>query len=124
MRSWPVFVGLFLDQADAANTTSLVLAASYLAIAGLFQLVDGAQATAQAALRGLSDTRVPMVVALIGYWGVGLGVAYMCGFVLGLRGVGVWLGLASGLAFVAVVLTYRFARREKLGIMRLMGSAH
>jgi len=112
-----LLVGLFLDPARPENAQSLGLAAAYLAVAGLFQLVDGAQVSAAASLRGLSDTRVPMLYALVGYWGVGLATAYFGAFVFDLRGVGVWLGLAAGLAFVAVALTWRFARRERLGLM-------
>jgi MATE family multidrug resistance protein len=59
-----------------------------------------------------------MITAIIGYWVIGFPVAYVFGFMLGMRGVGVWLGLAAGLAVVAVVLTIRFAMREKLGLVR------
>jgi len=69
-----------------------------------------------AALRGLSDTRVPLVIALVGYWLVGLPVSYVFCFPLGFRGVGIWMGLAAGLAAVSVVLTIRFAMRERLGL--------
>lgn len=101
--------GLFLHGGESADRATLALAVSYLGVAALFQLVDGAQSVAAGALRGLSDTRVPMFVAIIGYWLVGLPVAYLCGFVLDMSGVGIWLGLAGGLAFVAVVLTIRLA---------------
>jgi MATE family multidrug resistance protein len=111
-------VGLFLDPAAPQNQGALGLAATYLMIAGLFQLADGTQVVAGAALRGLSDTRVPMLLALAGYWLCGLPIAYACGFLLGWRGVGVWLGLAAGLLIVAVVLTTRFALRERLGLVR------
>jgi MATE family multidrug resistance protein len=111
-------VAFFLDPADPKNAAALGFAATYLGVAALFQLVDGAQVIAAATLRGLSDTAVPMVVAIIGYWVLGLPIAYVCGFVLGWQGVGIWLGLAAGLAFVAVVLTTRFALRGRL---RLLG---
>jgi len=104
----------FLDLSDPANSVTLGLAVSYLGVAALFQLVDGAQVTMGAALRGLNDTRVPMVLSLVGYWAIGLTVGYVLGFVFGWRGLGIWMGLAAGLTFVAVVLTVRFARREKL----------
>jgi len=111
-------VSIFLDSTDPANTDALALAASYLAIAGLFQLADGAQVVAAHSLRGLSDTRTPSLLAIFGYWFVGLPVAYVLGFVFNLRGVGVWLGLATGLAFVAVLLLSRFAMRERLGLLK------
>lgn len=110
-------VTLFLDPALAINEMPVKLAVSYLLIAALFQLVDGTQVVMAAALRGMNDTTIPMVVAIIGYWVVGLSVAYLCGFTFGLRGQGIWIGLASGLAFNAVLLTYRFARREHLGLI-------
>jgi MATE family multidrug resistance protein len=111
-------VGLFLDATAPQNQAALGFAATYLGVAALFQLFDGAQVIAAAALRGLSDTRMPMLVALAGYWLCGLPVAYFAGFTFGLRGFGVWLGLASGLAVVALVLTARFALRERLGLVR------
>ncbi|MHA6297686.1 MATE family efflux transporter [Devosia sp. CAU 1758] len=114
----PAIVSIFLDPGRLENQNALILAASFLAIAGLFQLVDGAQVVAAHALRGLSDTKVPMVMAIFGYWFVGLPVAWLMGFVLGLRGIGIWLGLAAGLAFVAVLLVGRFALRERLGLLK------
>jgi MATE family multidrug resistance protein len=111
-------VGIFLDRTDPANTVALGLAATYLGIAGIFQLADGAQVVAAHALRGLSDTKVPMFLAIIGYWAVGLPTAYVLGFVLNWRGTGIWLGLAAGLAIVAIVLVARFAMRERLGLLQ------
>jgi MATE family multidrug resistance protein len=118
----PVIVALFLDPALPQNQNALMFAATYLAIAGLFQIVDGAQVVAAHALRGLSDTKVPMVMAIFGYWLVGLPVAWLLGYVLDMRGVGIWLGLAAGLAFVAVLLVGRFALRERLGLMRTINT--
>ncbi|GHA15703.1 multidrug resistance protein NorM [Devosia pacifica] len=113
-----VFVRLFLDPNQASNTEALALAATYLVVAGLFQIVDGAQVIAAHALRGLNDTTVPMLAAIIGYWFIGLPTAYALGFVADLEGVGIWLGLAVGLSAVAIVLTWRFAWRERLGLLR------
>ncbi|UXN72282.1 MATE family efflux transporter [Devosia sp. A8/3-2] len=113
----PLIVGLFLDPSHAENANALRLAASFLVVAGVFQLVDGAQVVAAHALRGLSDTKIPMVLAFVGYWAVGLPVAYVLGFTLEWRGIGIWTGLAAGLAFVAVVLVTRFALRERLGLL-------
>jgi MATE family multidrug resistance protein len=111
-------VGFFLDAGNPANTDALVLGASYLVIAGLFQLVDGTQVAMSGALRGVSDTKWPLIIALVGYWLVGMPVAYVCGFILGWRGVGIWTGLAFGLAAVALVLVARFAMRERLGLIK------
>ncbi|WP_127753530.1 MATE family efflux transporter [Devosia sp. 1566] len=114
----PAIVTIFLDPDQPANHNALALAASFVAVAGLFQIVDGAQVVAAHALRGLSDTKIPMVVAIIGYWLVGMPVAYLLGFTFDMRGVGIWIGLAVGLGFVAVVLVARFAMRERLGLLR------
>lgn len=114
----PVIVTWFLDPHVPGNANALGLAAAFLVVAGIFQLVDGAQVVAAHALRGLSDTRIPMLLAILGYWGVGLPTSYVLGFIVGWKGVGIWIGLAVGLAFVAIVLVSRFAMREKLGLLR------
>jgi MATE family multidrug resistance protein len=113
-----LLTSLFLNAADPANAHALALGATYLVIAGIFQLVDGAQVAMASALRGLSDTFWPLVIALFGYWAVGMPIAYVLGFQLGWRGVGIWWGLAAGLATVAVILVARFAMRERLGLLR------
>jgi MATE family multidrug resistance protein len=109
-------VALFLTPALAENAAPLSLAASFLVVAALFQLFDGTQVTMAANLRGLTDTTWPLIIALIGYWLVGFPVAYLGGFIFGWRGVGIWIGLAAGLAAVALTLTIRFALRERLGL--------
>jgi MATE family multidrug resistance protein len=114
----PVIVTWFLDPRVPENANALALAATFLVVAGVFQLVDGAQVVAAHALRGLSDTKIPMLLAILGYWGVGLPTSYILGFVVGWQGVGIWMGLAVGLAFVAVVLVSRFAMRDRLGLLR------
>ena len=62
----------------------------------LFQIVDGAQAVAGGMLRGLHDTKVPMIYAAIGYWGVGLPLGVLLAFPFGLEGNGIWIGLSAG----------------------------
>jgi MATE family multidrug resistance protein len=88
----------------------IVLAAQLLVVAALFQLVDGVQVIGAALLRGLMDVRVPALITLIAYWVVALPL----GYALGIRGpfgaIGVWSGIASGLAFAAIFLALRFAR--------------
>lgn len=89
------------------------LAAAFLVWAALFQIVDGAQAVANGALRGLKDTAVPMALAIGGYWLVGLPAALWLGLATPMRGEGVWAGLALGLAVVAVFLVWRFEARSR-----------
>ena len=88
----------------------LALAATYIAIAAAFQLFDGLQVTAISALRGLQDMTVPLLIAVLGYWLVGLGCGTTLAFALGWGGRGIWTGMAFGLAFMAVVLVHRFLR--------------
>jgi MATE family multidrug resistance protein len=101
-------VSLFLDPGVAANAAAVAFAVSFLEIAALCQLVDTAQVIASGALRGLKDTRVPMLIAVVGYWVLGLGAAAYFAFGLGLEGRGAWIGLGIGLAAVAPVMVLRF----------------
>ena len=111
-------IGVFLDRSDPANQAVIELAVIFLAFAALFQLADGAQAVGSGMLRGLHDTRVPMLIAAFGYWGVGLPLGVLLGFPFGLAGAGIWIGLASGLAVVAALMTARWMLRERLRLNR------
>ena len=110
-------VGAFLDLAEPANAAVIALAVSFLAYTGLFQVVDGAQVVGAGMLRGLHDTRVPMVYAGVGYWCIGLPLGAFLAFGAGLEGAGIWIGLAVGLAIVAALMTLRWTRREALGLV-------
>src|SRR5262245_28773601 len=83
----------------------LGIGARLLAIAAAFQLFDGTQAVTTGILRGIGDTRTPMVMNVIGHWVLGLPVGYaLCfGFMWGVAGL--WIGLSIGLIFCAVALT-------------------
>ena len=104
-------IGIFLNLGDPANALVVSLGVSFLAYAALFQIVDGAQAVASGMLRGLHDTAIPMIFAGIGYWGVGLPVGALLAFRFGYDGIGIWIGLSSGLAVVAVLLLWRWLGR-------------
>jgi MATE family multidrug resistance protein len=110
-------VGLFLE-ASAEEGPVMDLAVSFLIIAAAFQIVDGAQVIGAGMLRGLHDTRVPMFFALFGYWVVGLGVGVWLAFDRGWAGVGIWVGLAVGLAFVSALMLGRWMLRGRLGLGR------
>jgi len=110
-------IGLFLDTHSTANAEVVGLAVSFLAIAAVFQIVDGAQAVGSGMLRGLHDTKIPMLFAAFGYWVVGLAVALWLGFHQHMGGVGIWIGLASGLAVVAMLMLVRWLRRDAIGLM-------
>ncbi|MFS0772118.1 MATE family efflux transporter [Sphingomonas sp. 1P08PE] len=108
-------VGIYLDPSPA-NAPVAALAVRLLGIAAIFQLVDGAQAVAAGVLRGVQDTRVPMLVALFGYWAIGFGTAVWLGFGAGLGATGIWWGLAAGLLVVSILLVRRWRHRERLGL--------
>ncbi len=110
-------LSLYVDVNAPANAAMLNFAVQYLVVAAAFQLFDGTQAAASGALRGLQDTRVPMVLALLGYWIAGFGTAVVLGFWTPLSGLGVWIGLAMGLVVVSALLTWRWHGRERLGLM-------
>ena len=110
-------VTLFLNDVPA-NSVVIALAVSFLRVAAAFQLVDGAQVIGAGMLRGLHDTRWPLLFALIGYWIVGLGIGAWLAFARDWKGVGIWVGLASGLAAVAALMLARWVLRDRLGLTR------
>ncbi|KTT70464.1 multidrug transporter [Sphingomonas endophytica] len=105
-------VRLYVDPARETAVASMAI--GLLGIAAIFQLVDGAQAVAAGVLRGVQDTRVPMMIQVGGYWGAGFGTALLLGFGLGWGARGVWWGLAAGLGVVSVLLIWRWSRRDRL----------
>ncbi len=109
--------GIFIDTKMAGNTEVLNLAASFLVVAAIFQIVDGAQVVGAGMLRGLHDTKWPMLFAAFGYWVIGIGVGAGLAFWANWDGVGIWIGLATGLAFVAVMILYRWIKRDQLGLL-------
>ncbi|SHK99265.1 multidrug resistance protein, MATE family [Roseovarius marisflavi] len=103
-----LLIGVFLDPDDPDRAAVMAAGRQLLAAAALFQLVDAAQVSALGLLRGVQDTRVPMVIAALSYWAVGVPVSYVLGFVFGFGGPGIWLGLAAGLALAGVFMLVRF----------------
>ncbi|MEZ5796276.1 MAG: MATE family efflux transporter [Paracoccaceae bacterium] len=101
-------IGLFLDQSKPESGAILVFGVTLLALAALFQLADAMQVMALGLLRGLQDTRVPMVLAAVSYWVIGIPCSYLLAFPLGYGGVGLWLGLVVGLAVAGASLMARF----------------
>ncbi len=93
-----------------AEPEVLRVGAQLLALAALFQIFDGAQVAGAQVLRGAADTKVPMLLALVAYWGVGLPVGYGLAFSFGLGAVGIWIGLTAALMVAAVLLGFRVRR--------------
>ncbi|MCA1492253.1 MATE family efflux transporter [Ensifer sp. NBAIM29] len=101
---------LYLDASRPDAAKVLAIAGPLIVIAGAFQLMDGLQAIAAGLLRGLKDTTVPMVLAMIAYWPVGFLCAWAVAFPLAFGGVGVWFGFVLGLGTAALLLNWRFFR--------------
>ncbi|WP_343211269.1 MATE family efflux transporter [Aquisediminimonas profunda] len=117
MWSFPhQLIELFLEP-TAANAPVIDLAVSFLGVAAAFQIFDGAQVVGAGMLRGLQDTRWPMIFAIVGYWAVGIGAGSFLAFRLELHGVGVWIGLAGGLAAVSLLMIWRWSWRKQLGLL-------
>jgi MATE family multidrug resistance protein len=110
-----VLVGLFVDPNDPLRPEILALGVSLLLVAAFFQLADAGQVMALGLLRGTQDTTMPMVYAVLAYWGLGLPAAYVIGFPLGFEGPGIWAGLVVGLAVAAVLMMTRFWRGPARG---------
>jgi MATE family multidrug resistance protein len=117
---------LFLTQAPwlaRAYTDAMAVAAvasALIPIAGLFQVFDGIQVVAAGVLRGVGDTRVPMLVNLVGFWGLGLPVSALLGFRTELGPAGIWWGLAAGIGAVALLLLGRVRVRFGRDLRRLI----
>ena len=107
-------ISLFLDPMDPNKPEILIVGASLLAMAALFQLADGMQVIALGLLRGVQDTNWPMVIAALSYWAIGVPASYLFGFTFGWGGVGVWSGLVLGLCFAGDFLMSRFWRHSSL----------
>ena len=101
-------LALFLDMNDPANSSLIEYGAVLLSLAAVFQIFDGIQANSAGALRGLKETRMPMLLALVAYWLVGFPTAWYLAFRLGWEGEGLWWGLVLGLATAAILLSWRF----------------
>jgi MATE family multidrug resistance protein len=116
-----LLVGLpeFLAGIYTRDVEVLALAAVLLPIAGVFQVFDGLQVVAIGLLRGLGDTRVPMIANIIAFWVIGFPVSLWLAFPLGLGAVGLWWGLVVGLIMVAVFLIVRVRQRERQDLARV-----
>jgi MATE family multidrug resistance protein len=101
-------MALYLDIDDPANANVLSLALPMLTVASMAQILDGVQKITYGALQGIQDTRVPMLLSIPAFWGIGLTSGYLLGFPLGLGGTGLWLGQSIGVAIAAIVFLIRF----------------
>jgi len=109
----------FLARLYTPDTGVLAIAASLIVLGGFFAIFDGLQAVCIGVLRGIGDTRAPVLLSLLGYWLIGLPVSLFLGFQLGWGPNGLWWGLVLGLAVTAAVLLARVQRRLRRAVVRV-----
>jgi MATE family multidrug resistance protein len=107
MPEW--LVGLFTADADVIR-----IGIGLFAVAAVFQLFDGMQTVTTGALRGLANTRTPMLVNLVGHWAIGLPLAYVLCFRYGWQAQGLWIGLATGLILIGATLLVVWHRESRI----------
>ncbi len=105
--------GRWLAQGFTPEADVVTLAAKLLVVAAIFQIFDGGQVVGAAALRGLADVRVPLGITFVAYWVIALPLAYLLGVRGSFGAMGVWLGLAAGLASAALLLGWRFYHKTQ-----------
>ncbi|MEM9092800.1 MAG: MATE family efflux transporter [Cyanobacteria bacterium P01_F01_bin.53] len=103
-------VGLFLELSDPQNVPVISLAMELLLVSAIAQIIDGIQRITMSALYGLQDTKVPMVLSAIAFWGIGIPSGYFLCFVAGWGAVGLWIGQYTGVAVGSVIFVWRFHR--------------
>lgn len=101
-------IGIYSDDPEVMEA-----AIALIFMAGIFQISDGLQVGAFGALRGLKDTRIPMLVNIISYWIIGFPTGYFLGITLDMGPRGLWVGLICGLTVAAVLHNLRFNRLTK-----------
>lgn len=101
-------IALFLDTTKPDSAAIIQFGAQLLVMAALFQLADAMQVVALGLLRGIRDTRVPMIAAAVSYWGIGIPSSYILAFHFNLGGIGLWSGLVIGLLAAAGSMMWRF----------------
>jgi multidrug resistance protein, MATE family len=103
-------IGIFINLRDSRNLNVIPLATGMMTIAAISQILDGPQKIIMGALYGLQDTRIPMFLSFLAFWGIGLSIGYWLGFHTSLGGSGLWIGQSIGIAISAVMFFWRFNR--------------
>ena len=113
-------IDIFIDNEGQGAKVVSLLAVEFLAIAAIFQVFDGLQATAARALRGLKDNVAPLWIASFGYWVLGIGSGALLAFNFDMGGAGLWWGLAMGLTATGSMLAWRFHTVSKRRILQAL----
>jgi MATE family, multidrug efflux pump len=114
---------LFLGAGVSDASPTAALAATLLILGATFFIADGVQTIAAGALRGLNDTRVPLLFSAISFWGIGFATAYLLAFPGGYGARGVWIGLSLGTGAYAVLLVARFHALTRRGYLPTVSGA-
>lgn len=109
----------WLTSLYTTEAATVTVAVALIPLAGWFQVFDGLQAVTSGVLRGTGDTRVPAVLHLVAFWGVGIPLGYYLGFHTAYRERGLWMGLVAGLAAAALLQSARVVRRLQSDIARV-----
>lgn len=109
-----LFGAASIAQLYTRDLAVIELASTLLLYAALLQIPDGLQMLASGVLRGLQDTRLPMMIAVFSYWGVGMPLAAWLGLGLGWGPQGMWVGLVTALSLATVLMGWRVHRRSRL----------
>ncbi len=112
---------LFLGAQTPETAATFELTATLLLVGMFFFITDGLQTVAAGALRGLNDTRVPLLFATLSFWVIGFTGCWWLGFQMGLGAIGVWIGLTAGIIVYAVLLVTRFHLLTARGYMPEVG---
>jgi len=116
-------IPLFFLGSSADDGATAALAATLLVVGATFFVADGVQTIGAGALRGLNDTRIPLLFSAICFWIIGFGSSYRLGFSGGMGAVGIWIGLSAGIAVYALLLVWRFHVLTKRGYLPALPSA-
>ncbi|UOF93896.1 MAG: MATE family efflux transporter [Bordetella sp.] len=111
-------ISVFIDIKNLDNIDVLYLAIHYLFFSAVFQTIDGLQVVGAGILRGLHDTRIPMLYAAFGYWVIGLPTSAILALYTNFRGTGIWIGLVIGVNIVSILMIRRWILRESLNLIR------
>lgn len=103
-----LLISIFININDPQNSAIIYYATLFFIPAAFFQIFDGIQGITAGMLRGLKDAVIPMLIAGFGYWVLGLPTGIFLAYAFNLQGLGIWIGLATGLTVVAIILTLRW----------------
>ena len=113
-------LNLFVDQANLNAELVLMYATSYLLVCSLFHLADSGQILFAAILRGFSETKIPFAMSLFSYWAIGVPTAYYLSQHTQALGLGVYLGIGTGLLIASVLLFYRYLKVKKMTVIKFV----